>query len=112
MKTSEDLADLARCNADKYQLPLRETAIRAYIEGFVECQNSIWHDFEKEQPQVDGDYIILLKTEESCVVEIAPWRDKEYNGGHKMAVYFNNASIVAWQPITFPQNIIEKCYEN
>lgn len=111
MKTSDELADLARINANRYQLPLRETAIRAYIEGFVECQNFMWHDFEKEQPQIDGNYITLLKTEKSYVVEIAPWQNKEYQGGHKMAVYFNKVAIVAWQPILFPQNIIEKCYE-
>lgn len=58
-----------------------------------------WYDPKKEQPQ-DGDFITVVKDTYGCLfIEIAPWRDGEYQGSYKMATFFGQAEVLYWRPI-------------
>lgn len=72
---------------------------RAYIAGAEETLNDMWHNADKEVPKKDGDYITLYKYEGRWRIEIAPWRNGEYQGVLIMPVNLGFAKITHWMPI-------------
>jgi len=68
------------------------------LEDLISGQQVKWHNPEKEQP-TDGNYLTVLRYDNSILYEIAPWRDGKYQGSYTAVVYLEQAQVLYWMPL-------------
>ncbi len=85
-----------------YPIKASSNFAEGYNAGAADALSHQWISVAEELPSTDGDYLTLIKQEESFYIEIAPWRKGEYQGSQIMAVNFGQHKVTHWMPIPIP----------
>ena len=83
------------------------------LDALNRGQRMRWHDAKSDPPRDNGHYLTLVRTQSGSVeIEIAPWCNREYNGGHKMGCYFEREQVTHWMPLPKLPPVNDDCDES
>lgn len=111
MKTLEDRIEAAWQKSrgeESYDPNNLVKASQNFIDGYLAGANDAlanqWCSVNDETPKNEGRYLTLLQVKQSetfdkFIIEIAPWRNGNYQGSYCMNVYFGQYVVTHWMPI-------------
>lgn len=77
---------------------IQQMIANAYFAGATEALASQWNHSEEEVP-TSSHVLTLIKTSDSCQLEIANWLNGKYQGSLASLVNLGMAQIIGWMEI-------------